>query len=123
MIINGHLTNYDANTRTLHESVYNWEAGDGHSATTRVLGGDKPLDIVTSRAALALIGPKTGFRDKIGNDALRNPSVSARLFIGNRDFTTAHSFTSTSRLSILDDTRFTVQGHQTIRNGFLEASL
>jgi hypothetical protein len=122
VIINGHLTNYDATTQTLQKSSYNWEAANGHSATTRVLGGGRPLDIVTSRAALSLIGPNTGFRDKFGNDALRNLSVSARLSIGDRNFTTANSFISTSRLLILGDTRFTVQGHLTIRNGFLEVS-
>jgi hypothetical protein len=53
---------------------------------------------------------------------LRNLALSARLLIGDRDFTTATSFTSTSRLSVLGDCRFTVSGHLTIRNGFFEVS-
>ena len=122
MIINGRLTNYDAATQILRKSVFNWTAANGHSATTRILGGGRPLDIVTSRAALTLIGPNTGFRDKFGNDALRNLSVSALLTIGDRNFTTANSLISTRRLLILGDTRFTVQGHLTIRRGFLEVS-
>ena len=122
MIINGALTNYDAGTQTLHKSIFNWGAAHGASATTLVLGGRKPFDIVTSEASLALFGPKTGFRDRCGNNALRNLAVSARLLIGDRDFTTATSFTSTSRLSVFGDCRFTVSGHLTIRNGFFEVS-
>ena len=122
MIINGALTNYDAGTQTLHKSIFVWEAAHGASATTLVLGGGKPFDIVTSEASLALFGPKTGFRDRCGNNALRNLAVSARLLIGDRDFTTATSFTSTSRLSVFGDCRFTVSGHLTIRNGFFEVS-
>jgi hypothetical protein len=122
MIINGHLTNYDAATQTLHKSIFNWTAANDHSATTRVLSASGPLDIVTSRASLTLIGPNTGFRDKFENDALRNLSTSALLTIGDRNFTTANSFASTVRLLILGDTRFTVQGHLTIRKGFLEVS-
>ena len=122
MIINGALTNYDAGTQTLHKSIFSWEAAHGASATTLVLGGGKPFDIVTSEASLALFGPKTGFRDRCGNNALRNLALSARLLIGDRDFTTATSFTSTSRLSVFGDCRFTVSGHLTIRNGFFEVS-
>ncbi len=122
MIINGALTNYDAGTQTLHKSTFAWVAAHGASATTLVLGGGKPFDIVTSEASLALFGPKTGFRDRFGNNALRNLAVSARLLIGDRDFTTATSFTSTSRLSVFGDCRFTVSGHLTIRNGFFEVS-
>ena len=122
MVIKGALTNYDADTQTLHKSYFGWEAANGAGATTRVLGGGKPLDIVTSEAALVLFGPNTGFRDKFGNDALRNLAVSARLLIGDRNFTTADSFVSTSRLSIFGDTRFTVSGHLTVRNGFFEVS-
>ena len=120
--INGLLTKYDARTRTLHKTNHLWEAANGRSATTQVLGGSSPLDIVTSRAALTLVGPNTGFRDKFGHNALRNLSRSARLSIGDRDFTTANSFTSTSRLSIWGDTRFAVQGNLTISNGFFEVS-
>jgi hypothetical protein len=116
------LTNYDSGTQTLHKSYFGWEAAGGASAVTRVLGGSKPLDIVTSEASLNLFGPNTGFRDKFGNDALRNLAVSARLLIGDRNFTTANSFTSTSRLSVFGDCRFTVSGHLTIRNGFFEVS-
>jgi hypothetical protein len=122
MIINGALTNYDAGTQTLHKSYFAWEAANGAGATTRVLGGGKPFDILTSKAALVLVGPNTGFRDKFGNDALRNLEVSRRLLIGDRDFTTATSFTSTSRLSVFGDCRFTVSGHLTIRDGFFEVS-
>jgi hypothetical protein len=122
MLINGALTNYDSGTQTLHKSYFGWEAAGGASAVTRVLGGSKPLDIVTSEASLNLFGPNTGFRDKFGNDALRNLAVSARLLIGDRNFTTANSFTSTSRLSVFGDCRFTVSGHLTIRNGFFEVS-
>ncbi len=122
MIINGALTNYDAGTQTLHKSLFVWEAAHGARATTLVLGGGKPFDIVTSEASLSLFGPKTGFRDRFGNNALRNLAVSARLLIGDRDFTTATSFTSTSRLSVFGDCRFTVSGHLTIRNGFFEVS-
>jgi hypothetical protein len=122
MIINGALSNYEAETQTLHKSYFAWEAANGASAITKVLGGSRPLDIVTSRGALILFGPQTGFRDKFGNDALRNLAVSARLLIGDRNFTTAGSFASTSRLSIFGDTRFTVSGHLTIRKGFFEVS-
>ena len=122
MLINGALTNYDSGTQTLHKSYFGWGAAGGASAVTRVLGGSKPLDIVTSEASLNLFGPNTGFRDKFGNDALRNLAVSARLLIGDRNFTTANSFVSTSRLSVFGDTRFTVSGHLTIRNGFFEVS-
>ena len=122
MLINGALTNYDSGTQTLHKSYFGWEAAGGASATTRVLGGGKPLDIVTSEAALSLFGPNTGFRDKFGNDALRNLAFSARLLIGDRKFTTANNFTSTSRLGIFGDTRFVVSGHLTISRGFFEVS-
>jgi hypothetical protein len=122
MIINGALTNYDAGTQTLHKSYFAWVAANGAGATTCVLGGGKPFDIVTSKAALILFGPNTGFRDKFGNDALRNLATSARLLIADRNFTTATSFTSTSRLSVFGDCRFTVSGHLTIRNGFFEVS-
>ncbi len=120
MVINGALTNYDAATQTLHKSYWLWEAAGGRSAITKVLGGKAPLDIVTSDASLNIFGPKTGFRDKFGSDALRNLAVSARLLLGDQNFTTANNFTSTSRLSIYGDTRFEVQGHLTIRNGFFE---
>jgi hypothetical protein len=81
------------------------------------MGGNKPLDIVTSNAALGLYGPNTGFLDKFGNDALRNLAISARLSLGDRDFTTAASFTSLSRLSIYGNSNFTVNGHLTINGG------
>lgn len=122
MIIEGKVTNYDASTRTLNKSYWIWEAANGVKAITQVRGGERPFDIVTSKAAVILFGPNTGFRDKFGNDALRNLSVSARLLIGDRNFTTCGSFTSTSRLSIFGDTRFTVSGHLTIRSGFFEVS-
>jgi hypothetical protein len=122
MIINGALTNYDADSHTLHKTYYGWQAAHGASATTRVLGGSKPLDIVTSEASLNLIGPNTGFRDNCGRDALRNLAVSARMIVSNQDFTTADSFVSTSRLSVFGGTRFAVNGHLTIRNGFFEVS-
>jgi hypothetical protein len=121
VIINGALTNYDADTHTLNKSYFAWEAANGVRAVMRVLGG-KPIDVFTSKAALFLIGPNTGLRDKFGNDALRNLAVSARLLIADRDFTTVNSFTSTSRLSVFGDCRFTVSGHLTIRNGFFEVS-
>jgi hypothetical protein len=121
VVINGRLTNYDSDTQTLHKSYFAWNAANGASAVTRVLGG-KPIDIVTSEAALILFGPKTGLRDKFGNDGLRNLAVSARLLIGDRNFTTASSFVSTSRLSVFGDCRFNVSGHLTIRNGFFEVS-
>jgi hypothetical protein len=121
MIINGALTNYDADTHILNKSYFAWEAANGAGAVTRVLGG-RPIDVFTSKAALFLIGPNTGLRDKFGNDALRNLAVSARLLIGDRNFTTADSFVSTSRLSVFGGCRFTVSGHLTIRNGFFEVS-
>ena len=108
MIINGALTNYQASTHTLHQTYFAWEAANGASTTTKVLGGSAPLDIVVSKAALALFGPNTGFRDNAGSNALRNLSTSARLLIGNRDFTTASSFVTTSRLSVFGGTNFTV---------------
>ena len=122
MLINGALTNYDSGTQTLHKSYFGWEAAGGASATTRVLGGGKPSTSSTSEAALVLFGPNTGFRDKFGNDALRNLAFSARLLIGDRKFTTANNFTSTSRLGIFGDTRFVVSGHLTISRGFFEVS-
>jgi hypothetical protein len=122
MVINGALTNYDPDSQTLHKTYYGWQAANGASAVTRVLGGGKPIDIVTSEASLNLFGPRTGFRDKFGNDALRNLAVSARMIVSNQNFTTANSFTSTSRLSIFGGTRFSVSGHLTIRNGFFEVS-
>ena len=121
VVINGRLTNYDSDTQTLHKSYFAWNAANGASAVTRVLGG-KPIDIVTSEAALIFFGPMTGLRDKFGNDGLRNLAVSARLLIGDRNFTTASSFVSTSRLSVFGDCRFNVSGHLTIRNGFFEVS-
>jgi hypothetical protein len=81
------------------------------------MGGSKPLDIVTSEASLNLIGPNTGFRDKFGNDALRNLAVSSRFSMGDRDFTTVDSFTSTGRLSIYGNSHFTVNGHLSINGG------
>ena len=122
MVINGRLTNYDAMHRTLNKTYFKWVAANNRSATTQVLGDCRPLDIVTSKGSLILCGPKTGFRDKFGADALRNLSTSARLQIANRTFTTAGSFTSTSRLSIFGDTRFTVNGHLKIQGGFFEVS-
>jgi hypothetical protein len=111
MVINGALTNYNAARKTLNKTWYQWEAANGRSATTQVLGGSRPLDIVTNNASLNLYGPNTGLRDKFGNDALRNLAVSARFFMGDRDFTTADSFTSTSRLSIYGNSHFNVNGH------------
>jgi hypothetical protein len=122
MLIKGQLTNYDAATKTLNKTRYVWEAANGRSATTRVLGGATPMDVVTSKASLALVGPHTGFRDKNGADALRNLAVSARLVMGDRNFTTVSDFTSTSRLSIFGDTHFNVNGHLSIRSGFFEIS-
>ncbi len=119
MVINGALTNYDSETQTLHKSAFAWQAANGASATTQVLGGDKVLDIVTSEASLVLFGPDTGFRDSSGQDALRNLATSARLLIGDRDFTSKGDFTSTSRLSIFGGTQMTVRGDLTIQNGFL----
>jgi hypothetical protein len=115
MVINGALTNYNAARKTLNKTWYQWEAANGRSATTQVLGGSKPLDIVTNNASLSLYGPNTGLRDKFGNDALRNLAVSARFLMGDRDFTTHSSFTSTSRLSIYGNSNFTVNGTLTIK--------
>jgi hypothetical protein len=115
MVINGALTNYNAARKTLNKTWYQWEAANGRSATTQVLGGSRPLDIVTNNASLSLFGPNTGLRDKFGNDALRNLAVSARFLMGDRDFTTADSFTSTSRLSIYGNSNFTVNGTLTIK--------
>jgi len=70
---------------------------------------------VTNNASLSLYGPNTGLRDKFGNDALRNLAVSARFFMGDRDFMTHSSFTSTSRLSIYGNSNFTVNGTLTIK--------
>ncbi|HEY2712129.1 MAG TPA: hypothetical protein VGI60_06405 [Chthoniobacterales bacterium] len=120
VVINGNLTNYDAASRTLHKTYYGWGAAGGRSATTRVLGIPGTFDIQTSEASLVLTGPNTGFRDRNGQDALRNLSSSARMLIGDRDFTTIGSFTTTSRLSIFGDTQFTVNGDLTVAGGFLE---
>ena len=114
MVIRGNLTNYNAARKTLNKTFYQWEAANGRSATTQVLGGSRPLDIVTNNASLNLYGPNTGLRDKFGNDALRNLAVSARFFMGDRDFTTADSFTSTSRLSIYGNSHFNVNGHLSV---------
>jgi hypothetical protein len=114
MIINGALTNYDAASKTLNKTWYQWEAANRRSATTQVLGGSRPLDIVTNNASLSLFGPNTGLRDKFGNDALRNLAVSARFLMGDRDFTTTDSFTSTSRLSIYGNSHFNVNGHLSV---------
>ncbi len=119
MVINGALTNYDSDTQTLQKSAFAWQAANGASATTQVLGGDKALEIVTSEASLVLFGPNTGFRDSSGRNALRNLATSARLLIGDRDITTAGSFTSTSRLSIFGGTQMTVRGDLSIQSGFL----
>jgi hypothetical protein len=122
LLINGSLTNYDAAHKTLSKMWNQWVAAGGKSATTQVLGGSALLDIVTSQAALQLFGPKTGFRDQFGNDALRNLAVSARLLIGDRDFNTAGPFTSTKRLSIYGGSDFTVNGHLMIKAGRFEIS-
>ncbi len=119
MVINGTLTNYDANTQTLHKSIFAWHAANGASATTQVLGGGKAIDIVTSEASLLLFGPNTGFRDSSGRNALRNLATSARLLVGDRNLTTKGDFTSTSRLSIFGGTQMTVRGNLTIQSGFL----
>ncbi len=108
MVINGAVTNYDSATRTLHKSRFSWLAAHGASATTQVLGDNRALDIVTSEASLILFGPNTGFRDSGGQNALRNLTTSARLLLGNRDFTTNGDFASTSRLSIFGGTQMTV---------------
>jgi hypothetical protein len=122
LLIKGALTNYDASHKTLGKMWNQWIAAAGHSAATQVLGGSKPLDIVTSQAALQLFGPNTGFRDKFGNDALRNLAVSARLLVGDRDFATVASFSCTNRLSIYGGSNFTVNGHLTINAGRFEVS-
>jgi len=119
MVIKGALTNYDANTKTLGKTRYEWQAANGARAITKVLGGERPLDIVTSEASFVLFGPHTGFRDKYGKDALRNLAVNGRMLIGDRQFSTAGDFTSTSRLSIFGDTLFTVNGNLTIQGGFM----
>jgi hypothetical protein len=120
MIIKGALTNYDAVHKTLNKTRFQWEAANSRTAVTQVMGGSKPLDIVTSDASLNLFGPNTGFRDKAGKDALRNIAVSARWSMGDRDFTTVGSFTSTSRLSIYGNSHFNVNGHLTISGGQLQ---
>ena len=120
MLINGRLTNYDARHRTLNKTYFKWVAANDRSATTQVLGESGSFEIVTSKGSLILCGPNTGFRDRFGADALRNLRTSARLQIANRMFNTAGSFTSTSRLSILGDTQFTVNGHLQIQGGFFE---
>ena len=79
-------TNYNAARKKLNKTWYQWEAANGRSATTQVLGGSRPLDIVTSNASLSLFGPNTGLRDKFGNDALRNLAVSARFSTGPSPF-------------------------------------
>lgn len=122
MIIKGNLTNYGQATRTLHKTYYVWEAGSGRSATTQVLGGNHPFNIVNIEASLNLFGPHTGFRDLKGRDALRNLRTSARLLIGNRNFTTKGSFVSTSRLSVFGDTQLTVRGDLTVQGGFFQLS-
>ena len=119
MVINGALINYDANTRTLHKTIFAWEAANGASATTTVLGVSGAFDIRASEASLLLFGPNTGFRDSSGRSALLNLATSARLLLGDRDFTTKGDFTSTSRLSIFGDTQMTVRGNLTIESGFL----
>ena len=123
MIINGALTNYDAGTQTLNKSYLRVGSGEWRACQPPSCWAGKPFDIVTSEASLCFSSDrKPGSRDKFGNNALRNLAVSARLLIGDRDFTTATSFTSTSRLSVFGDCRFTVSGHLTIRNGFFEVS-
>jgi hypothetical protein len=122
LLINGALTNYNAAHKTLSKTWYQWVAAGGNSATTQVLGGSNPLDIVTSQAALQLFGPNTGLRDKFGIDALRNLAVSARLLVGDRDFASVSSFTSTNRLSIYGGSNFTVNGYMTINAGRFEVS-
>lgn len=119
-IIKGKLTNYDPATKTLHKCDIRFFSANGGTATLQVLGTD--LDIVTSEALLNVFGADSGFRDRDGNDALRNLSRSARFITGERDFTTAGSFTSTSRLSVFGDSRFTVQGDLKTRGGFFEIS-
>jgi hypothetical protein len=56
MIINGALTNYNAARKTLNKTWYQWEAANGRSATTQVLGGSRPLDIVTTTPRSAFSG-------------------------------------------------------------------
>lgn len=143
VVINGALANYDAHTKTLDRSYWVMEAANGRSATIQVgqepgkhhdasdasepkehkqPGGDHPLDIVTSNAAIILFGPNTGFLDKNGHDALHHLTTSARLLLGDRAFTTHDSFTTTSRLSVYGGSQFTVNGNLTERAGFLEVS-
>lgn len=119
-VIKGSVTNYKSATKTLGKSYWDWTAGPGRSAVTQVLGGSKPIDIVTSQASLNLFGPNTGFRDRYGNDALRNLTVSARLLVGNRTFNALGGLTSTSRLSMFGGTQFNVNGNLTIQSGFVE---
>ena len=69
MVINGALINYDANTQTLHKTIFAWEAANGASATTTVLGVSGAFDIRASEASLTLFGPNTGFRDRNGRSA------------------------------------------------------
>lgn len=106
----------------MHKTYHVWEAAGGRSATTQVLGGTRPFEIVTNEASLNLFGPNTGFRDRNGEDALRNLSTSARLLVGNRDFTTAGSFTTTSRLTVFGGTEFTVNGDLTVGGGYFQLS-
>jgi hypothetical protein len=122
IVIRGRITNYDAASKTLHKSYFVWDAAGGRSATIQVMGGSSPFEIVTNEASLNLFGPKTGFRDSAGRDALRNLTTSARLLIGNRNFTTKGSFVTTSRLSIFGDTQFTVRGDLTVQSGFFQLS-
>jgi hypothetical protein len=119
MLIKGALTNYDAAHKTLNKTWFNWISANGLSAVCQVLGGSKPLDIVTSDASLFLVGPNTGFRDASGNDALRNLAVSAEFTIGDRDFTTVSAFTSTNDLNTFGNSHLTVNGRLTIKSGQL----
>lgn len=108
--VTGTLTNYDSVTHTLNEGRFLFNAANGNQHTLQVLGGDL-LDIVNDNGAIVLYGPNTGFRDRNGDDALRNLAVVNRdLEVGNRSFTTAGDLLINDSLVVGGDSNFTVAG-------------
>jgi hypothetical protein len=119
--VTGTITDYDPAKKTLKGGQYELTAGEGGACTVQVLGA--PLAINEVDSFMSLIGPNTTFLDSTGADALRNLTTDNGYFrIGDRDFTTAGSFTSAGVLSIRGNSHFNVTGDLTISGGIFAAS-
>jgi len=126
IVINGELTNYDAETRTLHRGRYNLQPSGKGVATIQVLGGKQPFDIVDNNASILLTAPGAAILDRNGMDALRNLNQSFRLRLVDHSLTVHHDLTThhelQSLLAVRGNAHLMVAHDLKVRGGYLEMS-